>query len=112
MLVWEGLFEGEQHQAHAGHQPDESVLGVRGGQPGDHVERMNVFFSNGDVAFLDSSVCNKPIASSGGTWLRSDFTGFKTGCSFSVVGDTAGTYAADGTHSAWAVYAACSRSRW
>src|SRR6478735_6382950 len=51
-------------------------------------ERMNVFFS------------------SGGTWLRSDFTGFKTGCSFSVVGDTAGTYAADGTHSAWAVYAA------
>ena len=69
-------------------------------------ERMNVFFSNGDVAFLDSSLCNKPIASSGGTWLRSDFTGFKTGCSFSVVGDTAGTYAADGTHSAWAVYAA------
>ena len=38
----------------------------------------------GDVAFLDSSLCNKPIASSGGTWLRSDFTGFKTGCSFSV----------------------------
>lgn len=69
-------------------------------------ERMNVFFSNGDVAFLDSSLCNKPIASSGGTWLRSDFTGFKTGCSFSVAGETAGVYAADGTHSAWAVYAA------
>jgi hypothetical protein len=68
-------------------------------------ERMNVFFSNGDVAFLDSSLCNKPIASSGGTWLRSDFTGFKTGCSFSVAGDTAGTYAADGTNSAWQVYA-------
>ena len=68
-------------------------------------ERMNVFFSNGDVAFLDSSLCNKPIASSGGTWLRSDFTGFKTGCSFSVAGDTEGTYAADGVHSAWQVYA-------
>ena len=69
-------------------------------------ERMNVFFSNGDVAFLDSSLCNKPIASSGGTWLRADFTGFKSGCSFGVAGDTAGTYTADGTHSAWQVYAA------
>lgn len=68
-------------------------------------ERMNVFFSNGDVAFLDSSLCNKPIASSGGTWLRSDFTGFKSGCSFSVAGETAGTYSATGTESAWAVYA-------
>jgi hypothetical protein len=68
-------------------------------------ERINVFFSNGDVAFLDSSLCNKPIASSGGTWLRADFTGFKTGCSFGVAGDTAGTYAADGTRSAWQVYA-------
>jgi hypothetical protein len=69
-------------------------------------ERMNVFFSNGDVAFLDSSLCNKPIASSGGTWLRADFTGFKSGCSFSVVGETAGDYAANGTQSAWSVYAA------
>lgn len=68
-------------------------------------ERMNVFFSNGDVAFLDSSLCNKPIASSGGTWLRSDFTGFKSGCSFSVAGETAGTYSATGTESAWSVYA-------
>jgi hypothetical protein len=68
-------------------------------------ERMNVFFSNGDVAFLDSSLCNKPIASSGGTWLRSDFTGFKSGCSFSVAGETQGTYSATGTESAWQVYA-------
>lgn len=68
-------------------------------------ERMNVFFSNGDVAFLDSSLCTKPIASSGGTWLRADFTGFKSGCSFSVAGDTAGTYTATGTESAWQVYA-------
>ena len=68
-------------------------------------ERMNVFFSNGDVAFLDSSLCNKPIASSGGTWLRADFTGFKSGCSFSVAGETAGTYTASGTESAWQVYA-------
>jgi hypothetical protein len=68
-------------------------------------ERMNVFFSNGDVAFLDSSLCNKPIASSGGTWLRADVTGFKSGCSFSVVGETAGTYSATGTESAWQAYA-------
>jgi hypothetical protein len=68
-------------------------------------ERMNVFFSNGDVAFLDSSLCNKPIASSGGTWLRADFTGFTSGCSFSVVGETAGTYSATGTESAWHAYA-------
>jgi hypothetical protein len=71
-------------------------------------ERMNVFFSNGDVAFLNSLNCTHPIASSGGTWLRSDFTGFKSNCSFDVVGETAGatgTYAADGTHSAWQVYA-------
>ena len=39
-------------------------------------ERMNVFFANGDVAFLNSVLCSHPIASSGGTWLRSDFTGF------------------------------------
>ena len=68
-------------------------------------ERMNVFFSNGDVAFLNSLNCTHPIASSGGTWLRSDFTGFTSNCSLDVVGETAGTYAADGTHSAWQVYA-------
>ena len=69
-------------------------------------ERMNVFFANGDVAFLNSVLCSHPIASSGGTWLRSDFTGFKTNCEIDVVGDTGGTYTADGTQSAWAVYAA------
>jgi hypothetical protein len=77
----------------------------RAANPVTASERMNVFFSNGDVAFLDSSLCNHPIASSGGTWLRSDFTGFKSGCSFSVAGDTAGTYTATGTESAWQVYA-------
>ncbi len=69
-------------------------------------ERMNVFFANGDVAFLNSVLCSHSIASSGGTWLRSDFTGFTTNCEIDVVGDTGGTYTADGTHSAWAVYVA------
>ena len=69
-------------------------------------ERMNVFFANGDVAFLNSVLCTHAIASSGGTWLRSDFTGFKTNCEIDVVGDTGGTYlAANGTDSAWTVYA-------
>lgn len=69
-------------------------------------ERMNVFFVNGDVAFLNSVLCSHPIASSGGTWLRSDFTGFKNNCEIDVVGDTGGTYTANGTDSAWAVYVA------
>ena len=69
-------------------------------------ERMNVFFSNGDVAFLNSLLCTHPIASSGGTWLRSDFTGFKSNCEIDVVGETGGTYARGRHALGVAVYAA------
>jgi hypothetical protein len=67
--------------------------------------RISVIFVNGDVAYLASSTCSRPFAVDS-SWARADFTGGKHDCSFTVSGDTAGTYAADGTNSAWAVYAA------
>lgn len=68
--------------------------------------RISVIFKNGDVAYLAASACNNPIAVSGGDWGRADFTGALSGCQFPVTGATEGTYAADGTRSAFAVYAA------
>ena len=97
MLVRAGLLPREQDKRTQVEDQTNLSWEYRAANPVTASERMNVFFSNGDVAFLDSSLCNKPIASSGGTWLRADFTGFKSGCSFSVAGDTAGTYAANGT---------------
>lgn len=74
---------------------------VGGGAP-----RISVIFKNGDVAYLTASTCSSPLAASGGSWSRADFTGDVTDCSFSVSGETAGTYSANGTMSAWDVYAA------
>lgn len=76
------------------------------GTHGAGAPRISAVFSNGDVAFLASSTCAHPIAVSSGTWQRADFTGFVNNCSFTVSGATTGTYAANGTLSAWEVYAA------
>jgi len=73
--------------------------------PTNATSRISVQFNNGDVAYLDPVTCTKNIAVSGGAWKRADFTGFKTDCSFTVSGETGGLYAADGTRSAWKVYA-------
>lgn len=67
--------------------------------------RISVIFKNGDVAYLTASTCSNPIAVSGGSWSRADFTGDTTDCSFGVSGETGGNYAANGTMSAWDVYA-------
>ncbi|MDX6592381.1 MAG: hypothetical protein QOJ13_1577 [Gaiellales bacterium] len=86
--------------------------------------RINVFLSSGDFLFLIPDYCSKPVASSGGTWRRADFTGFKTGCAvvvngpnatggFTEVGcttpaapaDEARFFCADGTDSAWKNFA-------
>jgi hypothetical protein len=68
-----------------------------------------VEFLNGDVAYLDPAYCSHPVTVSGGTWLRSDFTGFTSDCGF-YVSDTSTSgstfYSADGTNSAWDVYVA------
>jgi hypothetical protein len=73
--------------------------------PANATSRMSVQFNNGDVAYLDPAYCTHDIAVSGGSWKRADFTGFKSDCAFYVSGETAGLYAADGTRSAWQVYA-------
>ncbi|HEX6656292.1 MAG TPA: hypothetical protein VF153_08785 [Candidatus Limnocylindria bacterium] len=70
-------------------------------------QRISVIFVNGDVAYLDSHYCHRDITVSGGTWQRSNFTGWKSAdCSFFVSGATAGQYFGTSTTSAWAEYAA------
>jgi hypothetical protein len=66
--------------------------------------RISVEFQNGDVAYLSASYCNHPMAVTGDTWGRADFTRFHNNCSFFVTGETGGQYAADGSRSAWQVY--------
>lgn len=73
--------------------------------PANATSRISVQFNNGDVAYLDPITCTHDIAVSGGRWKRADFTGFTSDCSFTVSGETAGLYAADGSRSAWQVYA-------
>lgn len=74
------------------------------GRVGGGAPRISVQFSNGDVAYLASSACTQDLAVST-TWKRSDFTGATDNCTIYVSGTTGGTYVADGTHSAWEVYA-------
>jgi hypothetical protein len=66
--------------------------------------RITVEFLNGDVAYLASVTC-KRVLTVDTRWSRADFTGAKHDCSFTVTGDTSGTYEADGERSAWQVYA-------
>jgi hypothetical protein len=74
------------------------------GRVGGGAPRFSVQFTNGDVAYLASSACAQDIAVST-TWKRSDFTGATDNCAINVSGTTGGVYAADGTHTAWEVYA-------
>jgi hypothetical protein len=67
--------------------------------------RISVEFQNGDVAYLSAFYCNHPMAATGNAWSRADFTRFSDNCSFFVSGDTGGQYSADGSRSAWKVYA-------
>jgi hypothetical protein len=75
--------------------------GIGAGAP-----RISVLFANGDVAYLAASTCSNTLAASGGVWSRADFTGAVDNCAFNVTGTTGGLYQADGTSSAWDVYAA------
>jgi hypothetical protein len=75
---------------------------------GEHVgagaPRISVLLQGGDVAFLSAFYCNHPMASSGNTWGRADFTRFLTNCS--LFDNNGVEYSADGTHTAWQVYVA------
>ena len=64
--------------------------------------RISVEFQNGDIAYLSASYCNHPMAVTGNTWARADFTRFHNDCSIWVSGQQ---YFADGARSAWRVYA-------
>ena len=80
------------------------------GHVGAGAPRLSVQFANGDVAYLAAFYCNQPLAVSGNTWGRADFTGSTTAnsapCTIFVSGTTGGTYSSNSTDSAWAVYAA------
>jgi hypothetical protein len=71
---------------------------------GGGAPRISVEFSNGDVAYLASQFCKRTLTIDI-RWSRADFTGAKHNCEFNVTGDTGGVYAADGSRSAWRVYA-------
>ncbi|HYX85875.1 MAG TPA: hypothetical protein VE777_12960 [Gaiellales bacterium] len=64
--------------------------------------RISVEFAGGDIAYLSAFYCNHPLASSGNTWGRADFTRFVTNC---AIWDNNGVeYSADGTETAWQKY--------
>jgi hypothetical protein len=85
---------------------DFRAAGIGAGAP-----RISVIFANGDVAYLSAQYCNNPLAASNDVWSRADFTGAVDGCGFYVSGATAGLYEADGTSSAWDVYASAHPSQ-
>ena len=66
--------------------------------------RISVEFQNGDIAYLSAFYCNHPMAATGNTWARADFTRFHDNCSFFVTGATGGQYSAEAGKSAWRVY--------
>lgn len=67
--------------------------------------RISVELNNGDVAYLASETCHRALTIDS-SWSRADFTGAKHNCGFYVTGDAAGFYEADGSQSAWSVFAA------
>jgi len=85
------------------------------GQAGGGAPRISVIFGNGDVGYASAEYCAQPIATSGGTWTRADFTGSNTSmsapCSFLVTGTTGGTYSSDASSSAWDSYVAAHPSQ-
>lgn len=70
--------------------------------------RISVVMSNGLVAYLSAFYCNNPLAASGNTWGRADFTGSTTASSASCLFyDSSGTtYASTSTMTAWQVFVA------
>lgn len=81
---------------------------VVGGAP-----RLSIVLDNGDVVFADAAGnCNNPIAVSGGSWGRADFTGALEGdgdCTIYLNGTV--PYSNTATQSAWAVFAAANPTR-
>lgn len=75
----------------------------------DHVgagaPRISLQFQNGDIGYLSALYCDHPMAITGDTFGRADFTRFKSNCSFFVTGSTGGQYSADGSRDAFQVYA-------
>jgi hypothetical protein len=65
-----------------------------------------VRFRDNSYALIDVSDCLADVP--GSTWQRVDFTGATSGCAFTLDGTV---YAADGTSSAWAAYAAAHPQR-
>ena len=53
--------------------------------------RISVEFQNGDIGYLSASYCNHPMAVTGNTWARADFTRFRENCSICVAADRAST---------------------
>ena len=74
------------------------------GHVGNGAPRISVLLAGGDVLYLSAYFCNHPPASSGNTWGRADFTRFVNDCSF--YDSKSVQYSADGTRTAWQVYAA------
>jgi hypothetical protein len=70
--------------------------------------RISVVMSNGLVAYLSAYYCNNPLAASGNTWGRADFTGSTTTSSaLCLFYDSTGTtYASTATMTAWQVFVA------
>jgi hypothetical protein len=78
------------------------------GHVGAGAPRLSVIFSNGLVAYLAGFYCNQPLAASGNTWGRADFTGSTTTSSAPcAIFDSGGNrYDSTTTQSAWQVFAA------
>lgn len=69
--------------------------------------RISVQLSNGDVLFLSAAYCNQPLAVSGNSWGRADFTGSTTTSSAPCVfyDNHQVPYSSTATESAMQVYA-------
>ena len=74
------------------------------------VPRISLVFGNGDIGYMAADRCAQPLAISGGTWSRADWTGANLSnaalCHFDVTGTTGGDYMSTSTQSAWQVYVA------
>jgi hypothetical protein len=79
-------------------------LTTTGQHVGAGAPRISVIFGNGDIGYLAGFYCNNPLAIDP-DWSRADFTGAPNNCTVIVTGATGGSYSADGTNSAWKVYA-------
>jgi hypothetical protein len=75
---------------------------VAGGSP-----RIVVFLDNGDLVAIDAANCWREIPASGGTWARTDATGFhSTDAPCTIYENNVTPYTNTPTMSAWDVFAA------